>query len=277
MAVDQHYENFPVASFLIPPRMRPFVVAVYRFARYADDVADEGDASPEERIKVLDALDRDVRTLFQGERPLAPTVIGLLALRDAKLPGVSADLFHSLLSAFRQDTHTHRYETYDQLLDYCSRSANPVGRIMLALVGVQHPLALRQSDAICSALQLINFWQDAGLDASRGRIYVPLEDFKSHGVSIDRFPTHAEHQALMRFQCERAAALMRSGVGLLHHLSGRFRLEIAFTIAGGLRILEKISANGFDARLRPQLRWYDLPRLIYLATRAWLDARPPTP
>ena len=273
MAVDQHYENFPVASFLIPPSMRPFVAAIYRFARHADDVADEGDASPDERIKTLDALDRDIRSLFRGERPLAPTVLGLSALRNANLPGVSEDLFHALLSAFRQDARTGRYETFDQLLDYCSRSADPVGRLMLALVGVQHPQALRHSDAICSALQLINFWQDAGLDASRGRVYVPLEDFAPHGVSVDRFPASPEHQALIRFQCERAEALMRSGVGLLTHLSGRFRLEIAFTIAGGLRILEKIAANDFDARIRPTLRWYDLPRLTYLATRAWLDAR----
>ena len=277
MAVDQHYENFPVASFLIPPRMRPFVAAIYRFARHADDIADEGDASAEQRVKALDAIDHDVRLLFEGERPLAPTVLGLVELRDAKLPGVSANLFHALLSAFRQDTHAHTYESFDQLLDYCSRSANPVGRLMLALVGVQQPEALRQSDAICSALQLINFWQDAGLDAGRGRIYVPLADFKSFGVSIDRFPANPEHQALMQFQCERAAALMRSGVGLLNHLSGRFCLEIAFTVAGGLRILEKISANRFDVRLRPTLCWYDLPRLIYLAARAWLDARRPKP
>ena len=273
MAVDQHYENFPVASFLIPPSMRPFVAAIYRFARHADDVADEGDASPDERIKTLDALGRDIRSLFRGERPLSPTVLGLSALRNANLPGVSEDLFHALLSAFRQDARTGRYETFDQLLDYCSRSADPVGRLMLALVGVQHPQALRHSDAICSALQLINFWQDAGLDASRGRVYVPLEDFAAHGVSVDRFPASPEHQALIRFQCERAEALMRSGVALLTHLSGRFRLEIAFTIAGGLRILEKIAANDFDARIRPTLRWYDLPRLTYLATRAWLDAR----
>jgi squalene synthase HpnC len=277
MAVDQHYENFPVASVLIPPRMRPFVVAIYRFARHADDIADEGDASPEAREAALNALDEDIRLLFMGERPLAPTVQALQALRDANFSGVNADLFHALLSAFRQDTRTHTYETYDQLLDYCARSANPVGRLMLALIGVQHHDALHQSDAICSALQLINFWQDAGLDASRGRIYVPLSDFKSFGVALDRFPANPEHQALMQFQCERAEALMRSGARLLNHLSGRFRLEIAFTVAGGLRILEKIATNGFDVRLRPTLRWYDLPRLIYLATHAWLDARGPMP
>ncbi len=273
MAVDQHYENFPVASLLVPRGIRGHVAAIYRFARHADDVADEGDATPAARMAALDSLDVDVQRLFNGERPLAPTVSGLTSVRDANITGVSELPFRALLSAFRQDVHTHRYESYDQLLDYCARSANPVGRLMLALVAVQHPDAARQSDAICTALQLINFWQDAGLDASRGRIYVPLEDFKQFAVTSESFPSFPLHQALMQFQCDRTEALMRSGVGLLNHLSGRFRVEIAFTIAGGLRILEKIAANNFDVRLRPTLRWYDLPRLIYLATSAWLDAR----
>ncbi len=275
MAVDQHYENFPVASFLIPASMRPLVSAIYRFARYADDLADEGDAAPAARVDALDALSRDLHAFFTGEHALSAVVLGLKCVRDAEISGITEELFQALLSAFRQDVLTHRYETHSQLLDYCSRSAAPVGRLMLALVGVQDPRALKRSDEICSALQLINFWQDASIDARRGRIYVPLEDFANFGVSPTYFPAFPEHQRLIQHQCERAAVLMHSGAGLLSYLSGRFRLEIAFTVAGGLRILEKISANHFDARIRPTLHWYDLPRLIYLATRAWLGARRP--
>lgn len=268
MAVDQHYENFPVASLLIPAAIRPFVVAIYRFARYADDVADEGDAGAVSRLAALDALDKEIQALFSGENTTAPTVHGLQPLREARIPDVDVRLFRDLISAFRQDVGTHRYANFDMLMDYCSRSANPVGRLMLALIGVRNESAKMASDRICSALQLINFWQDASQDAARGRIYVPQEDFLRFDTSSVTFPQYPEHRDLMRFQCERAERLMMEGVQLLSHLSGRFRLEIAFTIAGGLRMIEKIRRNDFDVRIRPTLRWYDSPRLLFLATRA---------
>lgn len=277
MAVDQHYENFPVASLLIPTAIRPFVVAIYRFARYADDVADEGDAGAASRFAALGALDKDIRALFSGETVVAPVVRGLQPLKEACIPDVDMQLFRDLLSAFRQDVGTHRYANFDMLMDYCSRSANPVGRLMLALVGVRNESAKMASDQICSALQLINFWQDAHQDAARGRIYVPQEDFLRFDTTSVTFPQHPEHRDLMRFQCERTERLMMEGVQLLSHLSGRFRLEIAITIAGGLRILEKIGRNDFDVRIRPTLRWYDSPRLLFLATRALFRSgrRPP--
>lgn len=271
MAVDQHYENFPVASLLVPAAMRAHVVAIYRFARHADDIADEGDAPAPRRQRALMALVTDIEKLFAGHSAAsiaAPTVRALAPLRDAGIPGIGRQPFLDLLSAFSQDTVTDRYPGRAELLDYCRRSANPVGRLMLALAGVSDSEALRASDQICTALQLINFWQDAAIDAARGRIYVPLDAFARHQVVVDGFPAHPLHRALMREQCEAACDLMLQGTSLLAHLRGRFRLEIAFTIAGGLRILEKIAARDFDVRQRPVLRWYDVPRLAVLAGRA---------
>jgi squalene synthase HpnC len=265
MSVDQHYENFPVASALIPAAIRPYVVAIYRFARHADDVADEGDAAPGERIAALDTLSVALAQLWRGEPTSVSVVNGLRPLRDAAIAGIDETPFQRLLSAFRQDVSQHRYQSTAQLLDYCARSANPVGRLMLALVGVTDRSSIAQSDSICSALQLINFWQDAAIDASRGRIYVPSEAFARFGVSETAFPQHPMHRELMRAQCEETRDLLLSGTPLLARLSGRFRLEIAFTIAGGERILEKVAANDFDVTQRPTLRWYDSARLLWLA------------
>jgi phytoene/squalene synthetase len=172
------------------------------------------------------------------------------------------------LSAFRQDVEKTRYERRVELLDYANRSANPVGRVMLAIFGVRTESAFRASDAICTALQLINFWQDASVDIAKGRIYVPLEEFLRHGVDETDFPSHPKHRALMRAQCEHAATMLWSGCSLLRELSGRFRFEIAFTIAGGARILEKVESNDYDVTKRPTLRWYDSARLVLLAWRA---------
>lgn len=273
MAVDQHYENFPVASFLVPSAIRAHVVAIYRFARHADDVADEGDADADSRVLELARLHCDIEALFRNDSVSAPTVRMLAPLRDARIAGVDAQPFLDLLSAFSQDVRIQRYETYAELADYCRRSANPVGRMMLALAGVRDAAATEASDNICTALQLINFWQDAAIDATNacGRIYVPQEDFVRFNVSADHFPNHPQHRELMRFQCERARRLMSAGNPLLGALRGRLRMEIAFTIAGGLRILEKIAGNDFDVRIRPRLRWYDSPRLTFLALRALLQ------
>ncbi len=272
MTVDEHYENFPVASVLVPSATRPFVIALYRFARHADDVADEGDASAEERLATLSALDEDLIGLFGGGEAQAPTVRGLSVIRDARHITISAQPFRDLLDAFRQDLTVRRYKSYEQLLEYCRRSANPVGRIMLAFVGVNDARAFAASDQICTSLQLINFWQDAGVDASRGRIYVPELEFVQHAVSPERFPMHPTHRELMRTQCDRARDLLTSGLPLLSYLSGRFRLEIAFTIAGGLRILDKIATNDWDVSQRPTLRWYDSLPILCHATRVWFRA-----
>ncbi len=269
MAVDQHYENFPVASLLLPAAMRGYVVDIYRFARHADDVADEGEVDDESRLTQLAYLMREINALFSYEAITAPTVQALTSLRNARFPGIEAKPFIDLLSAFSQDVRTKRYETYVELMDYCRQSANPVGRLMLGLARIQDPAALTDSDRICTALQLINFWQDAAVDVAKSspRIYVPLEDFERFGVSVDNFPRYPHHRQLMQFQCVRTKDLLLAGSPLLRILNGRLRIEIALTIAGGLRILEKIENNDFDVRIRPTLRWYDLPRLTFLALR----------
>jgi squalene synthase HpnC len=274
MAVDQHYENFPVASFLVPDSIRAHVVAIYRFARHADDIADEGDAPPQSRLTALADLHRDIEALFRCEPVQAQTVQALTSLRDARISGVEPQHFLNLLSAFSQDVTVKSYETYADLRDYCRRSANPVGRLMLALAGVTDTQSLAESDCICTALQLINFWQDSTIDASRGRLYVAREDFSHFAVSPLGFPAYPAHRELMQFQCERTRALMLQGAPLLRTLRGRLRIEIAFTIAGGLRILEKIAANDFDVRKRPKLDWYDSPRLTFLALQMLLRPGP---
>ncbi|HWI10518.1 MAG TPA: squalene synthase HpnC, partial [Burkholderiaceae bacterium] len=182
MSVD-HYENFPVASILCPPALRPAVTAIYAFARTADDLADEGDATPQQRLAELAAYRADLDAACRGAALSArwPQVFGALrpVLARHRLP---PDLLTDLLSAFEQDVVKHAYADRAELLDYCRRSANPVGRLLLQLYGVDGPAALRQSDAICSALQLANFWQDLGVDTRRGRLYAPAGDCTRHGV-----------------------------------------------------------------------------------------------
>jgi squalene synthase HpnC len=268
VAVDQHYENFPVASWLIPARIRPLVVALYRFARAADDIADEGDATPDERLLRLSSIELATNKAFDN-LPISELIaINAQKIKAYQLEDVDRVPFLALLSAFKQDVVKTRYATRLELLDYASRSANPVGRLMLLFFSIRTESSQRASDAICTALQLINFWQDAAIDIAKGRIYVPHEEFVKHGVDEVAFPSHPKHRELMRAQCEHASAMLWGGCSLLRDLRGRFRLEIAFTIAGGARILEKIKDNDFDVSKRPTLRWYDSARLLQLAFRA---------
>lgn len=268
MAVDNHYENFPVASWLIPSAKRPAVAALYRFARGADDLADEGDASPADRKIALDEISTGLDSIFSYKSTNNRIATFAQFFRDQSAIGVSSEPFKALVSAFRQDVETNRYARRSELLDYANRSANPVGQVMLAIFGVRSESARRASDAICTALQLINFWQDASIDIAKGRIYVPLEEFEKHNVDAIDFPAYPKHRELMRAQCEHASAMLWSGASLLRELRGRFRLEIAFTIAGGSRILEKIAANDYDVTQRPTLKKSDAPRLVWLALRA---------
>ncbi len=277
MAVDKHYENFPVASWLVPAHLRSHVAAIYRFARGADDIADEGTASSDERLRSLNDVFIGSRDVFSGKSTNNPIAAHAEAIFRAAIEGLDEKPFLALISAFLQDVVKKRYATRLELLDYANRSANPVGRMMLALFAVRSESAHNASDAICTALQLINFWQDAAIDIAKGRIYVPHEEFVKHGVDETDFPTHPKHRDLMRAQCEHANAMLWSGCCLLRELSGRFRLEIAFTIAGGARILEKIAANDYDVTKRPTLRWYDSARLLWLAFRALRQSKHATP
>jgi squalene synthase HpnC len=268
MAVD-HYENFPVASILLPRRLVPAVEAIYAFARSADDLADEGDALPEQRLAALQAYDTELDGIAAGRVPQAPMFRRLAqVLTDYALP---QQALRDLLSAFRQDVVTTRYADYPALLDYCRRSANPVGRLMLALYGSVDELSLRQSDAVCTALQLINFWQDVAIDIDKGRIYLPLEDLARFGVSEDdirQARTGPAWDALMDFEVKRARALMLEGAPLATRLPGRIGWELRLVVQGGLRILEAIETARYDVfRHRPKLGRLDWMVLGWRALR----------
>lgn len=265
-----HYENFPVASWLCPPPLRPAVRAIYAFARTADDIADEGTASREERLEALTAFEVDLNAAAAGTAPSPrwPEVFGPLAAAIARhrLP---VPLLSDLLDAFRQDLTQTTYADRAQLLDYCRRSANPVGRLLLHLYGLRDAQALRESDAICSALQLANFWQDLGVDTQRGRLYVPLADCARHGVPAADLLARRDGpaaRALIGTMIAWTRALMHDGAPLVHRIPGRAGWELRLVVQGGLRILERIEQGDCAALLhRPHLRWHDAPLLAWRA------------
>ena len=264
-----HYENFPVASALLPRRYRRAVVAIYRYARAADDIADEGDASPQARLAALADYARQLDAIERGDMPGDPLFAALAAaLREHRLPLAP---LRDLLSAFAQDVTVTRYPDFDALVDYCRRSANPVGRLLLALYGRDDEANRAASDAICTGLQLANFWQDVAVDWRKGRVYVPLEDLERFGVTesqIARGLRDERWSRLMRFQTARTRSLFASGRTLARRLPWRAGLELAAVVAGGTRILERIDAVGGDVfRHRPTLGLRDW---IVVAGRALL-------
>ena len=281
MGVD-HYENFPVASLLCPPALRPPIRAIYGFARTADDLADEGDASPADRLDALREFGSELQRAVRGEPPGPrwPRVFGPLGpvIAQHRLP---PDLLAALLSAFEQDVTCRRYPDRAALLDYCSRSANPVGRLLLHLYGLRDAGALARSDDICTALQLINFWQDLGVDASRGRVYLPATDCRRHGFEADALVDslrpdaaactpafESAVEAAVAEACDWAEQLMRRGAPLVHEVPGRAGWELRGVVQGGLRIVEKIRAIGHRTRTRrPTLDATDLPRLAWRSMR----------
>ena len=268
MAVD-HYENFPVASILLPRRLRPAVEAIYAFARSADDLADEGDAAPEQRLAALSAYEAALLHIEQGHSEHEPLFARLAkAIHQHDLP---IKPFYELLSAFKQDVTVSRYQNYDSLLDYCARSANPVGTLMLHLYGAADEENLRDSDAICSALQLINFLQDVAIDIHKERIYIPLEDLSRFAISpaaLDHPDARPRWRSLMRFEVERARALLLSGAPLALRLEGRIGFELRMVVQGGLRILEAIEHVEYDVfRRRPTLHKKDWWTIFWRAAQ----------
>jgi squalene synthase HpnC len=258
MPVD-HYENFPVASLLVPAPLRRPIEVIYRFARSADDIADEGEATPEARLAGLAAYGAELDRIAAGQAPETPLFADLAVVIAAH--GLPLQLFRDLLDAFAQDVVKTRYADFPELLDYCRRSANPVGRLVLHLAGRTGPQQLERSDCICTALQLINFWQDVAVDWKKGRVYLPLADLPRFRVAEGDIATgrwSANWAALMDFQTDRAAALMRRGAPLVHDLPGRIGWEIRLTVQGGLRILERLRrARGDVFRERPVLGPWD--------------------
>ncbi|MEO6566286.1 MAG: squalene synthase HpnC [Casimicrobiaceae bacterium] len=254
-----HYENFPVASRLVPAALRPAVIAIYRFARRADDLADEGDALPAQRLAALAAYDAALDRIAAGENPQEPPFPALAqAIRDHGLPLAP---FHDLLSAFTQDVSVGRYGTFADLADYCRRSANPIGRLLLSLYRADAPANLAMSDSICTGLQLTNFWQDIGIDREKDRVYLPQEDLDRFGVTVAQIAQgHVDDRwrALLAFETARTRAMLVSGRPLTKALPWRLGLELSAVIAGGLRILNRVDAVQGDVfTQRPQLRKRD--------------------
>lgn len=253
-----HYENFPVASLLVPARLRPAVRAIYRFARTADDVADEGAATPAQRLAQLTSLHGQLDAVEQGQTSEWADLAAAISRHSLPIAPL-----RDLLSAFAQDVSTTRYETFDALRDYCRRSANPIGRLLLALYRRTDAETTAWSDSICTGLQLANFWQDIALDWGKGRVYLPQEDLRQFAVSEAQIAAgliNPAWSALMAFQAERTRQLLLWGRPLARALGGRVGLELRLVIQGGLRILERIDhVHGDVYRQRPRL-----------ASRDWL-------
>ena len=269
----RHYENFPVASLLLPPPMRPHVAAIYAFARAADDFADEGDLPAAERLRLLADWHARLTACVDGRAGDDPVFVALgETIRTCRLP---VELLEDLLSAFRQDVTTTRYATWAELLDYCHRSANPVGRLVLRVAGYADDRLDAASDAVCTALQLTNFWQDVERDWRKGRIYVPREALdRARAPERDlaaRAMTPAWREALAD-AAARTRALFDAGRPVCDGVSGRLRYQLRFTWLGGRRILDRLDQAGFDVfAARPMLGAADMAALAWRAI-AWRSA-----
>lgn len=282
--VTDHYENFPVGSVLLPAPMRPHVAAVYAFARAADDFADEGARGPDERYRLLDGWhERLVAAATDPGRPGPPPWPGEPADVAALFLALGATigrhslplaLFEDLLSAFRQDVSTAAYETWPDLLDYCRRSANPVGRIVLRLAGVDNPELDLRSDAVCTALQLTNFWQDVGSDCVRGRVYLPADTLRAHRATVGQLQaavsgaafryTPLEWRNALADAAARTRAFYVDGRPVCDAVPGRLRYELRATWLGGVRILDRLAARDFNVlRHRPTLGALDAPWFLW--------------
>ena len=285
----RHYENFPVASFLLPAVMRPHIAAIYAFARSADDFADEGDRTPAERLALLDDWGSRLTACSGGgaaghatPNPQAPTpnpqadAIFLALSHTIQSCSLPVTLFEDLLSAFRQDVLVTRYETWADVMDYCRRSANPVGRLVLRVAGRATPALDAASDAVCTALQLTNFWQDLERDWRKGRLYVPREDRDRFGAperDLDGRAVSPAWRAVMVEMAARTRALFDDGRAVADGLDGRLRYELRLTWLGGVRVLDRLERSGFDVfTSRPTLGAADVPALAWGAL-AWSGPR----
>lgn len=263
MSVD-HYENFPVASLLLPVRLREPVNAIYAFARGADDIADEGSLSDQERLRELDRCRAELDAIAAGRPTQDPVFLRLRpAIADHGLP---LQLFRDLLDAFSQDVVKKRYASFPELMDYCRRSADPIGRLLLHLYGIDQPKSQSLSDAVCSSLQLINHWQDVAIDWQKGRVYLPQDELARFGIAESQIAEgrwDAAWAAMMDFQIDRARAMMASGSPLVHELPGRIGLELRLIVASGFRMLDKLQrVRGDVFRRRPVIGKRDWPAIL---------------
>lgn len=275
-----HYENFPVASWLCPPRLRPPIAAIYHFARTADDIADEGSAPPAERLADLAAYRADLHAIARGATP-SPHWAAVFQPLAAQMQAFQLPLqpLDDLLSAFAQDVRKtaagDTYADWPELIDYCRRSANPVGRLLLHLYGVTDAQAQQESDTICTALQLINFWQDLSVDIPRGRYYLPLAECAVHGIVISdparQFATLKSDEKttnLIAACAHQASASMQKGLKLVHRIPGRAGWELRAVTQGATRVLDKIDALGAAVlHQRPTVGKADAPRILWRMLR----------
>ena len=275
-----HYENFPVASWLCPPRLRPPIAAIYHFARTADDIADEGSAPPAERLTDLAAYRAHLHALARGAAP-SPHWAAVFQPLAAQMQAFQLPLqpLDDLLSAFAQDVRKtaagDTYADWPELIDYCRRSANPVGRLLLHLYGVTDAQAQQESDAICTALQLINFWQDLSVDIPRGRYYLPLAECAVHGIVISdparQFATLKSDEKttnLIAACAHQASVSMQKGLKLVHRIPGRAGWELRAVTQGATRVLDKIDALGAAVlHQRPTVGKADAPRILWRMLR----------
>jgi len=273
-----HYENFPVASFLLPKIVRPHIAAIYAFARTADDFADEEQRVPEERYRLLNDW-RDL--LWQAADPASQTPYSPLfrALgHTIRVCGLPVTLLEDLLSAFRQDVATTRYATWADLLAYCRRSANPIGRLLLRICGYADEAIAVRSDAVCTALQLTNFWQDLAIDYGRGRLYLPREAWHAAGAREEDLAAgrlSAQWLTALQDAGGRTRALFADGRAVCDLVEGRLRYELRLTWLGGMLVLDRLGAAGYDVfTARPTLGRGDVPALAWRAMRWSSHDRP---
>jgi squalene synthase HpnC len=275
----EHYENFPVASRLLPSHVRPHIAAIYAFARIADDFADEGVATDQERLARLDdwnrRLERAAREdVDQSGGPETAAVFTAVAatIRTCRL---DVGLLSDLLRAFRQDVVVKRYDTWESLIDYCSRSANPIGRLVLAVFGYAGPRTVEWSDAVCTALQLANFWQDLAVDWRKGRLYVPASIVRATGAiesDLDRGQLTPAWRLALRDVTDRTRALFERGRPVADAVSGRLRWELRATWLGGVRVLDLLERAEFDVfKARPSLGWRDAAPILW-KTWTWEES-----
>jgi squalene synthase HpnC len=258
-----HYENFPVISFLISNKLKKHIAIIYKFARLADDIADEGSLTQQDRIDKLDEYKKDLSDSLKGNfrtpfwQAINNTVIELK---------LTHSLFSDLLVAFKQDVTKKKYKNFQEILDYCKYSANPVGRLILELHGIFDEEGKKLSDSICTALQLVNFYQDLSLDFLKGRIYIPVDEMESFSITeidFEKKENNSNFSLLIKQQIKRARELFHNGYGLIDRLPFKLALEIKWTILGGEEILNIIEKNNYNVlTVRPVLNKKDFIRLL---------------
>jgi len=258
-----HYENFPVVSFLISKKSKKHVAIIYKFARQADDIADEGSYSKEDRLNRLNEYESNLNNAIAGDyknpfwQTLSKTILDL---------NLTHTLFNDLLIAFKRDVIKHRYKDFEEITDYCKYSANPIGRLILELHGIFDEKSKKESDSICTALQLTNFYQDLGLDFLKGRLYIPEEEMQNFGITeidFEKKQINSNFKKLIKLQVERARELFTIGYSLIDQLPLKLAIEIKWTILGGEEILKNIEQLEYDVlSIRPVLDKKDFIRLL---------------